>query len=70
MKFHLNKEQCYENFLARTKTPRSEASYAAFVAGWYAAGTQINEGEDSDWLQERLYEEDFLEKEAEEIHDY
>ena len=66
MKWHLNKDQCYDNFLARTKTPPSEASYSSFVAGWYSCGTQINQGEDSDWLQERLKAEDFLEPDEEE----
>jgi hypothetical protein len=33
-----------------------------FAEGWYACANEINEGEDSDWLQERLYEEGFLRK--------
>ena len=54
MKSHATKEQCF----ASSGLPESER--AAFYMGWYAAGNQINEGEDSDYLQERLIENDFL----------
>ena len=56
MKFHKTKEACF----ASSKLP--EEMRKSFYRGWYAAGTQINEGEDSDWLQERLYKEDFLKR--------
>lgn len=54
MKTHLNKEESF----FQSNLP--EALRPAFYAGWYACGHEINEGEDSDWLQERLKEEDFL----------
>jgi hypothetical protein len=54
MKSHKTKEQRFNN------SGLPEASRKTFYAGWYAAGTEINEGEDSDWLQERLYAGDFL----------
>lgn len=54
MKSHRTKEQRFD----LSKLPENMRD--AFYAGWYAAGSEINEGEDSDWLQERLYAEDFL----------
>jgi hypothetical protein len=57
MKTHRTKEQRFEQL------GLSEEMRSAFYQGWYAAGNEINEGEDSDWLQERLYENDFLESE-------
>lgn len=56
MKSHRTKEQCF----AASELP--EKMREAFYKGWYAAGNEINEGEDSDWLQERLYAEDFLKR--------
>jgi hypothetical protein len=58
MKLHLTKEQCFKNFMKRNKD--GESQRAAFYAGWYSAGSQINEGEDSDWLSESLHENDFI----------
>lgn len=56
MKSHLTKEQCFK----KSKVPLDQKE--AFFMGWYACGNEINQGEDSDWLQERLYAEDFLRK--------
>ncbi len=50
----------------RTKEQRFEGSglpeemREAFYAGWYACGAEINEGEDYDDFQYRLYANDFL----------
>lgn len=44
MKSHRTKEQCF----AASELP--EKMREAFYKGWYAAGKEINEGEDSDWL--------------------
>ena len=55
MKSHRNKEECFK----ASRLPENQRS--AFYAGWYAAGNEINEGEDSDWLNERLRDNDFLE---------
>ena len=54
MKWHNNKEQSFE------KSGLPENLREAFYAGWYSAGNEINQGEDSDYLQERLLENDFL----------
>jgi len=56
MKSHRTKE---ESFKCSGLDPKHKD---VFFAGWYAAGNEINQGEDSDWLQERLYENDFLRK--------
>ncbi len=50
----MSKEQCFESY------DLPEEKREAFYAGWYAAGAQINEGEDSDDLQLRLEAFDFL----------
>lgn len=55
MKSHATKEQCFAG------SGLSEDKRAAFYAGWYAAGNEINQGEDSDWLSESLKANDFLE---------
>jgi hypothetical protein len=55
MKQHRNKEKSFDC------SGLPEEMRAAFYKGWYAAGTEINQGEDSDWLQESLYTNDFLE---------
>lgn len=55
MKSHRTKEQRF----ALAGLPESMRD--AFYKGWYACGTEINEGEDYDDFQERLYENDFLE---------
>lgn len=57
MKSHDTKEQRF----FRTGLPESER--AAFYLGWYAAGNEINEGEDNDDFQERLIANDFLHNE-------
>lgn len=54
MKRHRTKEQAF----AISKLHESQRG--AFYAGWYAAGSAINEGEDSDWLSERLTANDFM----------
>ena len=56
MKSHRTKEKSFE---CSGLDPKHKD---AFFAGWYAAGNEINQGEDSDWLQESLYENDFLRK--------
>lgn len=57
MKSHRNKEQCFKDSGLPARFQH------AFYKGWYACGNQINEAEDYDDFQERLYEHDFLEKE-------
>lgn len=57
MKSHATKEQRF----AASGLPESER--AAFYIGWYACGNEINQGEDSDWFQERLIAHDFLHEE-------
>lgn len=57
MKTHRTKEKRF----AVSGLPESER--AAFYLGWYACGDEINEGEDYDDFQERLYENDFLHRE-------
>lgn len=59
MKSHRTLEQCFE----LSKLP--ETHRKAFEQGWYCCANEINQGEDSDWLQERLYAEGFLLKEKE-----
>lgn len=54
MKWHLTKEQSFD----RANLP--ENMRTAFYTGWYAAGDEINNGEDSDWLSERLRANDFI----------
>ena len=54
MKWHPTKEQAFE----RRHLPENQRE--AFYAGWYAAGDAINEGEDSDWLSDRLKANDFI----------
>lgn len=61
MKFHLTKEESFK----RSGLPKSMES--AFFKGWYAAGHEINEGIDSDVLQEQLSENDFLENTMESV---
>jgi hypothetical protein len=65
MKFHLTLEQCYDAYLERSGKKPSLEIYESFAEGWYDCAREINEGEDSDWFQERLYEEGFLVKEVE-----
>lgn len=61
MKYHKTKEQKFKD------SGLPEQFREAFYLGWYSAGNEINEGEDSDWLQEQLYENDFLKKDEDEI---
>ena len=58
MKNHPTKEEAF------TSSGLPENQRTAFYSGWYAAGSAINEGEDSDWLNERLRENDFLKEET------
>jgi hypothetical protein len=60
MKYHKTLDQCFKD----SNLPKSQR--AAFEQGWYCCASEINNGEDSDWLQERLYAEGFLYKEEEE----
>ena len=57
MKAHDTKEDAF------IKSGLPDDMREAFYSGWYAAGAAINEGEDSDWLNERLYKNDFLNEE-------
>lgn len=60
----------------RTKEQRFEASglpehvREIFYAGWYAAGEEINEGEDYDDFQERLYANDFMKRDGDKDDDF
>ena len=60
MKWHPTKEQAF------TSSGLSEDKRIAFYSGWYAAGNAIDEGEDSDWLSERLKANDFIPLEEDE----
>lgn len=60
MKSHKTKEERFEIFMNGVNQDRITLR-DAFYAGWYAAGSEINEGEDSDWLSESLHSEDFIE---------
>jgi hypothetical protein len=59
MKFHRTKEECFEEFMRNTSS-RSITPAEAFYAGWYNCADEINNGYDSDNLQEQLETGDFL----------
>jgi hypothetical protein len=62
MKWHRTKEECFDEF-TRNTLGRNISIAEAFYAGWYNCADEINNGYDSDDLQEQLETGDFLIKE-------
>ena len=69
MKYHKTLDECFIAYCRNADSwitvlllsgIKLEHLREIFEEGWYACASEINNGEDSDWLQERLYEEGFL----------